>query len=270
MTTGKIVKAINIDSNKLKLSDTIKTNKYQGKSVYSSYDGNAFRVQLPMLNLPFGVGKYNSPDTNEIKYSLDLSMKDVDSKIFENFNEIEEKILEYAEKNSKELFKKQQSKAILKEFYKPFIKHHEDENGERSGKYPPRFKAKMWTNGNDFAVDVYDSKKVDGKYVKIPMNIENADSILSPGSKCEAIIQSSGLWVVGKSFGISWSVIQIKAYTNENTLNGYAFEDDEEQEEEQEVEQHQEEFNEADLELEEEISISTAVPKRQRRKKEEF
>lgn len=262
MTTGKIVKAINIDSSKLKLSDTIKTNKYQGKSVYSSYDGNSFRVQLPLLNLPFGIGKYDSPDTGEIKYSLDFSMKDLDPKILENFSEIEEKVLEYAEKNSKELFKKQQSKAILREFYKPFIKFHEDENGERSDKYPPRFKTKMWTNGNDFAVDVYDSNKVEGKYVKIPMNIENGDQVLSPGSKCEAIIQSSGLWVVGKSFGISWSVVQIKAYTNENTLTGYAFEDEDEEDEEV-----QEEFNEEDLETE--VSINTA-PKRQRRKKEDF
>jgi hypothetical protein len=272
MTTTKIVKAINIDIKKFKLSDSIKQNKYQGKSVFASYDNSTFRVQLPIMELPFGISKYEAPDTGEIKYSLDLSLKGVDPKVLKVFNEIEESVLDFAEKNSKELFKKQQSKTILKEFYKSFIKHYE-EDGEISDKYPSRFKAKLWTTGNDFSVDVYNAEKVDGKYPKIQMNVENGDSVLSPRSKCEAILQCSGLWVVGKTFGISWSVIQLKAYTNENTISGYAFQDDEvEEDEELNTDSLDLEFDETDLQ--EDVVIKNeeeqAPVKRVRRKKEEF
>jgi hypothetical protein len=227
MTTSSIVKADKIESQKFKISKVIKVNKYSGKSVYASYNDSIMRVQLPKMDLPFGVSKYVNPDSGDTKYSLDLSMKDIDQRVFDNFQEVENIILDYAEKNSLELFKKKRSKEILKEFYKPFIKFHE-ENGEISDKYPARFKAKLWTAGNDFSVDVYDSEKIDGKYPKVKMNLENSDEVIAPGSKCEAIVQCSGLWVVGDSFGISWSVVQIKVYRNANALVGYAFEDEEE------------------------------------------
>ena len=266
MTTAtKIVKAVNIDIKQFKLSDTVKVNKYQGKSVFASYNNSVFRVQLPQMELPFGISKYVSPDTGEIKYSLDFSLKGVDPKVVKIFEDLEEAILDYAEKNSKELFKKKQSKEILREFYKSYIKHYEDENGENSDKYPSRLKAKLWTSGNDFSTDVYKAEKVDGKYPKVQMTIENCDEILSPRSKVETILQCSGLWVVGNSFGVSWSVIQLKAYTNENNISGYAFEDDEEDDETEEVE-----FDENDLQEDVVITQEETVPKRVRRKKEEF
>lgn len=266
MTTSSIVKADKIESSKFKISKVIKVNKYSGKSVYASYNDSIMRVQLPKMDLPFGVSKYVNPDTGDTKYSLDLSMKDIDQKVFDNFQEIENTILEYAEKNSLELFKKKRSKEILKEFYKPFIKFHE-ENGEISDKYPARFKAKLWTAGNDFSVDVYDSEKIDGKYPKIKMNLENSDEVITNGSKCEAIVQCSGLWVVGDSFGISWSVVQIKVYKNANALVGYAFED--EDEEENEVFEEDPEHNfEDDLEVVVSTSEEPTVKKTRRKRSE--
>lgn len=267
MTTSLITKADEIDYKKFKLSNTIKVNKYQGKSVYASYNGTIMRIQLPKMGLPFGISKYVNPETSDVKYSLDLSMKDIDEKIFKNFEDIENSVLDYVERNSKELFKKQRSKEILKEFYKPFIKYNEDENGERSDKYPPIFKGKLWTNGNDFTVDVYDSKKVDGKYPKIKMTLDNSDEIITAGSHCETILQCSGLWVVGDSFGISWSVSQIKIYKNDNAIVGYAFQDEEETEE-QEQKQEAEEFNYEELE---ELKIEEPpVHKKTRRRKEDL
>lgn len=267
MTTTVITKANEMEYKKFKLSNTIKVNKYQGKSVYASYDGTIMRIQLPKMGLPFGISKYVNPETSDIKYSLDLSMKDLDPSIFKNFEELEDAVLDYVEKNSKELFKKQRSKEILREFYKPFIKYNQDENGERSDKYPPTFKTKLWTSGNDFTVDVFDSQKVEGKYPKIKMTLDNSDEVITPGSHCETIIQCSGLWVVGDSFGISWSVSQIKIYKNNNAIVGYAFQDDEENETETEIQE--EEFQDEDLE---ELKIEEHVPvqKKSRRRKEDL
>jgi hypothetical protein len=266
--SATIVKAVNIEESKFKVSSAIKVNKYSGKSVFVSYNGGAMRAQLPKMALPFGISKYVNPDTGDTKYSLDLSMKDIDKKVFENFQKIEESILDFAEKNSVELFKKKRSKDILKEFYKPFIKFHE-ENGELSDKYPPRFKAKLWTSGNDFSVDVYDSVKVNGSYPKIKLTLDNCDELVSGGSQCEAIVQCSGIWVVNDSFGISWSVVQMKLYKNANAISGYAFEDDEEDPDTEQVQDEENLMDEPSNEFDDEPVVVTPKPK-QRRKREEL
>jgi hypothetical protein len=264
MTTSMITKATEMDYKKFKLSNTVKVNKYQGKSVYASYNNSIMRIQLPKMGLPFGISKFVNPDnSDDIKYSLDMSMKDIDENVFKNFEEIENAVLDYAEKNSKELFKKQRSKEILKEFYKPFIKHSLNEEGERSDKYPATFKTKLWTNGPDFSADVFDAQKVDGKYPKIKMTLNNSDEVITKGSHCEAIIQCSGLWVVGDSFGISWSVSQLKIYKNDNAIVGYAFQD----EEPEQVEEFQEEeLEEPEIKIEEQV----VVQKKKRRPKDEL
>ena len=269
MTTSMITKATEMDYNKFKLSNTVKVNKYQGKSVYASYNNSIMRIQLPKMGLPFGISKFINPDTGDIKYSLDMSMKDIDEKVFKNFEEIENVVLEYAEKNSKELFKKQRSKEILKEFYKPFIKYNMNEEGERSDKYPPTFKTKLWTSGNDFSVDIFDAQKVEGKYPKIKMTLDNNDEVITACSHCESIIQCSGLWVVGDSFGISWSVSQIKIYKNDNAIVGYAFQDEDVEMDDED--QETEEFNEEELE-EPEIKIEepVVIQKKRRRPKEDL
>lgn len=275
MTTSMITKATEMDYKKFKLSNTVKVNKYQGKSVYASYNNSIMRIQLPKMGLPFGISKFTNPDNGDVKYSLDMSMKDIDESVFKNFEEIENAVLDYAEKNSKELFKKQRSKEILKEFYKPFIKYALNEEGERSDKYPPTFKTKLWTSGLDFSADVFDAQKVDGKYPKIKMTLDNSDEVITAGSHCETIIQFTGLWVVGDSFGISWSVSQIKIYKNSNAIVGYAFQDedvemdDEEQETEEVEEFHEEELQELE-EPEIKIEEPVVVQKKRRRPKDEL
>jgi hypothetical protein len=258
-----VIKAVNIDQSKFKISTVVKINKYSGKSVFVNYNNGPMRVQLPKMSLPFGISKFTNPDSGDTKYSLDLSMKDIDPKIIENFQQIEESILDYAEKNSVELFKKKRTKEILKEFYKPFIKFHE-EDGEQSDKYPPRFKAKLWTSGTDFSCDVYDSVKIDGAYPKIKLNVENCDEIITGGSHCEAIIQASGIWVVQDSFGISFSVNQLKIYKNANSLSGYSFVEDEEDQVEEEIEA------EVENDFDEVVIAPTETPKKPRRKREEL
>ena len=271
--SSQVLKAVNLDSNHVKFSESIKTNKFQGKSVYANYKNLPLRIQMPKMSLPFGVSRFVNPDKpEEVKYSVDLSFDKTSPSLLTQFEEIEEKVIDYAEKNSKELFKKQLSKEMLREFFKSSIRFSEDENGERSTKYAPRLKAKMYTDVNNlFSCAVYDSVKVDGKYQKITLTEDNVDEIVGKGSSCESILSCSGIWVVNKSFGVSWVLSQMKIYKNENVLSGYAFADDEE-EETQEVEETKEDEEEIEI-LEEEIeqvSISSAPPKKTRRKRESF
>lgn len=273
--SGKIIKAGDLDMKKVKFADNIKTNKYSGKSVYVNYDNGPFRIQMPKMSLPFGVSIYEDPKTSEKKYTLELSWAGVKDEVFDFFKEIENKIIDYAEANSKELFKKQKQRVVLEESYNSFLKINRDEDGNVVEKYAPRLKVKMYVDGNNFSVDAYDAEKVDGKYPRIHLTKDNIEDYLSKGSKIETILQCSGFWVVDNKFGISWVVAQVKIYKNENKLVGYAFEDDEEQED-GEVDVEQEEVPEVPEEPEEseepedepEIVEAPQKEKKQRRKRE--
>jgi len=272
--SSQVLKAVNLNSSEVKFSESIKTNKFQGKSVYANYQNKPLRIQMPKMTLPFGVSRFTNPDKpEEVKYSIDLSFDKTSPSLLSQFEKIEEKVIEYAEKNSKELFKKQLSKEMLREFFKSSIRYSEDENGERSTKYAPRLKAKMYTEGNHFSCSVYDAVKIDGKYQKIVLTEDNVDEIVGKGSSCESILSCSGIWVVGKSFGVSWVLSQMKIYKNENVLAGYAFQDDDNEEEQaQEDVQEQAEDEEVELleETLEEVSLTTSAPKKTRRKRETF
>lgn len=226
-----IIKADDFITNKINFSDNIRTNKYSGKSVYVNYDNGPFRIQMPKMSLPFGVSLYKNPETGDEKHSLELSWADVKPELLEKFKNLESNVIDYVEKNSKELFKKQKSRAVLEELYQSYLKIAQDDKGNPIDKYAPRLKVKMYVDGNNFNVDAYDAEKVNGKYPKIHLTKDNIDDYMSKGAKVETILQCSGIWVVDQKFGISWVLVQVKIHKNENKLIGYAFEDDSDVEE---------------------------------------
>lgn len=262
---NKIIKAGNLDIKKVNFGDNIKTNKYSGKSVYVNYNNGPFRVQMPKMSLPFGVSIYK-PEGGEEKYSLELSWNGVKPEILESFREFEERIIDYAEKNSKELFKKQKSREVLEELFQHYLKIDKDEEGHIIDKYAPRLKVKMYTDGNNISLDAYDSEKIDGKYPRIHLTKDNISDYLSRGSKCEAILQCSGLWVVDGKFGISWVLVQVKIYKNENKLVGYAFEDEEQSENNENEVLLQEEVEEQ----EEQEELESPVKEKKHRRKRDY
>jgi hypothetical protein len=264
MTSSKVIKADQFKASSINFSDTIKINKYGGKTVYANYNGSPLRLQMPKMNLPFGVSKYQNPDKpEEIKYSLEMSFANLPDGILSELKKMEDKIISFAEEKSKELFKKQQSKDLLLEFYKSFIKYAESEDGERIEKYAPRMKAKIYNDGKIFKVDAYQAEKVDGSYPKISITEDDVDEIIQKGAKCEAIIECTGIWVVNKTFGVSWKLAQVKIHRNENQLAGYAFDDGEDDEEHEEAEEH-EEVEEAEEPEEVEV-LKKEKPKRRKR-----
>lgn len=277
MEGSKVVKAVNFKSSKIQFADNVKTNKYNGKSVYVNYDGGPLRVQLPKMSLPFGIGKYINPEKpEEIRYSIEMSFDDSQQDILKQFESVEDRVVDYIEAKSMEIYKKKQNREILEEFHKSALKINEPKevNGAMVV-YPSRIKAKIYTEGDNFKLDVYDSVKVNGKYQKIHLDENNVEDIISKGCKCEAIIQSTGIWVVGKTFGISWAVAQLKIYKNANKLSGYAFDDDDDEEKEILVDQEQDEEQDEEETLEEEtleevIKVVEAPKKTSRRKREEF
>ena len=126
----------------------------------------------------------------------------------------------------------------------------------------------MYSERDTFSVTAFDSEKENGQYPKVTLTKDNIADFLSKGSKCETILQCSGLWVVDQKFGISWVVVQMKIYKNENKLIGYSFED------ELETEDLDEDFTVEKLELEEDDDVEEVqeveVKERKPRRKREY
>lgn len=266
----KLIKAAEFKSQKVSFSDNIRTNKYSGKSVYINYEGSPLRVQMPKMSLPFGISCFKKPDDpSQVSYNLELSFRDVDGEIINNFKNLEEKIIDFAEKNSKELFKKQKSREVLKDSYSSFLKIDLDEDGNESTKYAPRMKVKIYTQGINFNFDAYDAEKKDGKYPKLHITEDNYEEFIGKGSQCEVIIQCNGIWVIGgNKFGVSWSLSQMKVYKNDNKLVGYSFIEDEEILEEEVIEEETLDEPEEVVEEVEEKEPDTKERKPRSRKRE--
>jgi Family of unknown function (DUF5871) len=228
MSSSNIIKIANFISEKFTIDDnSIKATKYGGKTFFVSYNKGPVRIQLPKVKAPFGIGRFQSQDGDDIKYSLDVT---VTPEIMKVITDIEEKIISFAVKNSKEIFKKVLSEEVLRANFKSSLKYSMTEDGEVDTRYQPRLKTKVYNRNDELQITAYKSVKEDGKYPRIFLTSDNADEYLSKGTEVELILQASPAWVVSGNFGISWVLNQAKIHPNSNPLNSYAFDDSDDEE----------------------------------------
>lgn len=241
--SAAVIKIENLKIENIRLSQ-VKANKKGGKTVYINYiynDGEEpkkLRFQLPRMKAPFGISGWsvsangeNSSIPNETSNdAAELAFSENHQNIISVLEKLEEFVIQNAFDNSKEYFNKKKTLEVCKMFFTSAIKHTLDDNGEKSNKYPPRFRCKLNKNAdNAYTVQVYNSKKE-----KVNMDIYNYNSVMPKMSECVTIIECSGVWIVGEKFGISFRPAQMKVYKNETNLTDYAFveEDDKDDNEE--------------------------------------
>jgi len=215
----------NVDISKITYND-VKSQDSGAKSVYMKYDtSDRLIIQIPKMNAPFGMSKYNMGEKVESgeleKYSLQVSLKE-ENKSIENFikflKDLDNKIINDGVENSRAWFKKSYTHEILKELYTPLVICPKDkETGEITDKYPPNFKLTVPVRDGSIICDCYNT---DGEKLEL--------SNIPKGSKVGAIIQCQGIWMAGSKFGCSWKVIQLSV-TQPESFTGYCFSDDEDE-----------------------------------------
>lgn len=240
----------NIDLSKITYG-AVKNLASGGKSIYISYNGNPFIIQTPEMRSPFGLSKWDRTEKgsdgvekNSFKYDLLLGFDGKDTRevlntFFTKIDNLDKKLVDDGMENSMNwLGKKMTSREVTEELYTPMIRHSRDKNtGEINNKYPPTFKLTVPYRDGKFQCDVYgpDNNEID-------LSTLNSNGSLN-GSKIIAIIQCVGIWVVGKKFGCSWKVLQMKV-TPKSSIPKFAFKqiandkvaDDEDDNDEEEVE----------------------------------
>lgn len=224
-----IVMPNQIDLGKIKYG-AVKTLPSGGKSIYVSNNGSPFIVQTPEMRSPFGLSKWDKKEKaadgtekDSFKYDLLLGFDGKDAReilatFYTKMAELDEKLIEDGMENSMNwLGKKMTSKEVVEELYTPQIRHSRDKNtGETNDKYPPTFKVSVPFRNGKFECSAFGPDKNE---------IKDLSAINLQGARITSIIQCVGIWVVGKKFGCTWKVIQMKINPKSN-IPAFAFRED--------------------------------------------
>jgi hypothetical protein len=224
-----IVMPNQIDLGKIKYG-AVKTLPSGGKSIYVSNNGSPFIVQTPEMRSPFGLSKWdkkekdaNGVEKDSFKYDLLLGFdgkdtRDILATFYTKMSELDDKLISDGMEHSMNwLGKKMNSKEVVEELYTPHIRHSRDKNtGETNDKYPPTIKVSVPFRNGRFECDAYGPDKNE---------IKDLSAINLQGARITSIIQCVGIWVVGKKFGCTWKVIQMKINPKSN-IPKFAFRED--------------------------------------------
>tara|TARA_B100000927_G_scaffold183916_1_gene148093 strand:+ start:2033 stop:2755 length:723 start_codon:yes stop_codon:yes gene_type:complete len=217
-------------------------NKLGGQSVLINYEtdqnSGAFILQTSRVRIPFGIDQSKPQNGEAVKYHISIALANDETQnpqlrqFTENIRALDNKAKTHAMEESA-WFGKKLSQELVNEFYKSAEKFPKD----KDSKWPSNLKVKLpFSNGvPQFAV--YDENKN-------PVNVVDEDgnidlSSIPRGSEAVCLIQSTGVWFVGKTqFGVGFKLLQAKIFKS-NKLSGYSIVDSEE-EEDVESEENQE------------------------------
>lgn len=195
-------------------------------------------IQTPIVNAPFGIqiDEFDGKKKTSITISYKGYQDDSNPKMtaFYNFMDgLNQKVFDYAHKNSMALFKKKCSKEILENNYTHMIRWSKDkETRERSTKYAPNTRLNFRTQfeSDEYEVGVLDESKKQ-------INSSEIESTLSrKGMMMICVIELNSMWISGgKAFGLSLSAKTIRL-AKQNRLPKFAVRSDSDNESDDEDE----------------------------------
>jgi hypothetical protein len=246
--SSNVVLASNFNTQKISFSQ-LRVLDSGGKQAYINYDGSMFVFQTPNCRLPYGMSAFDK--AGPIKYSVELSLQGYDeagSKMktfYDALAKLDDYMIDQGVKNSKQWFKSDLSRDVIKAFYTPLIRIPLDKDGNRKP-YPPTIKLSLRQkrDSQDFDVQCYDEKR--NLYKGIPL-----EELLVKGAQVTCLIQCTGVWFAGSKFGLSWKLVQSIVTSLPQSARSFTFVDEgdlgastkfaEEEEEEEEEEDGEDE-----------------------------
>ena len=196
-----------------------------GRSIYINYGGQPCYIQTPVMKTPFGISMWPSDNGGPDKYNLDLSFEGREQReqlqcFFDALQAIDKRLVQDAMDNSQLWFKKPRFAAIevVEALYTPTIRYSKDrETGEINSRYAPTFKTTLPFKDGKFLCPAYDGGREELDILDV------LASGRSKGAQAQAIVQLSGVWMVGSKFGVTWKVKQLKLIETSRLGLSYAF-----------------------------------------------
>jgi hypothetical protein len=220
---SNVVLATNFNTQKCSFSQ-LKVLDSGGKQAYINYDGGMFVFQTPNCRLPYGMSSFDK--AGPVKYSVDLSLQGYDEpnskmcQFYEALSKLDEYMIDQGVKNSRQWFKADLNRDVIKAFYTPMVRIPLDKEGNRKP-YPPTIKTslKQKRDSQEFDIQCYDDKKQ--LYRGIPV-----EELLVKSTQATCLIQCTGVWFAGSKFGLSWKLSQALITSLPQSARGFTFVDD--------------------------------------------
>ena len=212
-----LVKGHRLNFSDVTLSD-MKVNSNGGKSIYVNYKGGIFKMQTPVMSMPYNMSCYDKGDYP--KYSVDVAFRDLDTdekvnSFHVNMGKLEEFILNQGLENSKKWFSKtHKSLDVLSALFTPLVKKSIDrETGEPDGRYADTIKFKLPVRDGKPQFEITD---FEDKVIENP----DLESLFTKESKVQAIVRCGGIWIIAGKFGCTWTVEKIRVESNSESGGG--------------------------------------------------
>mgnify|MGYP000338704620 CR=1 FL=1 len=244
-----IIKAINLDLNKVSFSD-VKTDNHGRKMVYVNYNGGKIMVQTPKMYVPNGIKRWRKKDAVDNKddsFEMELSFggedkedkNSVEIKEFHNKLEGFDSLVKNAimSKSKEWLGKPKVSMETIEDaYYAPSVKIPTDKDGNVLD-YPSRVRAKL-DREREGDSDNFTGRFLSNKRFKTPvlmfdeskkqidMNESNFDMVVPKGSQVICVLELVYLSITTK-VSAKWKLVQAKVYRNQQSITGYAMLDEE-------------------------------------------
>jgi hypothetical protein len=220
---SNVVLSSNFNAQKISFSQP-KTLDSGGKQAYVNYDGGMFVMQTPQCTLPYGMNAFDK--AGPVKYSVELSLRgyqDAGSKMeafYKTLAALDEYMIDQGVKNSKQWFKADLSRDVIKAFYSPMVRFSKDKDGNLKP-YPPTVKLslKQKRDSQDFDVQCFDDKRE--PYRGIPL-----EELLVKGAQATSLMQCTGCWFAGSKYGLSWKLVQTILNSLPQSSRNFTFVDD--------------------------------------------
>ena len=223
-----------VDPSKFKFGK-VEINKYGGKSVRVSYNGNdfPFLLQLPRVRMPFGLGKYQDENSPIIKYSMDFSLAGYElnddgnavnpkmRQFYELMVAMKDSLVQGACANSQEWLGVKKDKA-KPEFMEMMVRDPlrfsvDKKTGEQLTQYAPTMKAKVRQWENKFMVKAFDGETKE--------SLTDLETSIPKGSEAIPILRLNSVTLAGGKCGYQWEVTHIRVFRPAR-VSEYAFIDD--------------------------------------------
>jgi hypothetical protein len=244
-----IIKAVNLDLNKLTFSD-VKTDNHGRKMVYVNYNGGKIMVQTPKMYVPNGIKRWRKKDAVDNKddsFEMELSFggednTDKNSTEIKTFHEKLEQFDEMVKKTimakSKEWLGKPKvsMETIEDAYYSPSVRIPTDKDGNILD-YPSRVRVKLdrerENDSDNFTGRFLSNKRFktpvlmfDDSKNQIEMNESNFDLVVPKGSQVICVLELVYLSITSK-ISPKWKLVQAKVFKNQQSITGYAMLDEE-------------------------------------------
>lgn len=200
-----------------------------GKTVFVQFNHQAFTVQFPEMEVPFGYNdglKFAEKDESgnpkgPAKYTLDVSFKGHQTNehvrnAFTFATNLENKIKRDAIQNSVSWLKmKNAVPEMVNAVFAPLVKYSIDkETLDRNEKYDPTLRFKIPSKNGEITCEVYDSSR--------NLITENILSYFNKKCLVRIIAQCAGLWFAGGKFGMTWKIMKVQVKPKQE-ITGFAF-----------------------------------------------